>query len=129
MPDKKKDFFFPTYLEAVLALAEVHQVYRGRPVALHVQAEVARELDVVHVDLLAEVALEGHVRLELGGQRGGVARQGGVEVRLQPDHLPGLLDDLGHVRRRGAARRGALQALGPGNGNKRLVKSRENKMN
>jgi hypothetical protein len=33
-----------------------------------VEAEMLHELDVVHVDLLAEVALESHVRLELAAQ-------------------------------------------------------------
>ena len=51
------------------------------------EVEMLHELDIVHEDLLADVALEGHVGLELGLQELGLALQRGVEVGLQLDQL------------------------------------------
>ena len=45
----------------------------NEPFFLNVEMEMHHELDVVHEDLPADVALEGHVRLELCGQHFGLA--------------------------------------------------------
>jgi hypothetical protein len=55
-------------LVAVLALGQIRQVNGGGAVALHVQVQVLHELNVVHEHLLADVALERHVRLEFSLQ-------------------------------------------------------------
>jgi hypothetical protein len=55
-------------LVAVLALGQIRQVNGGGAVALHVQVQVLHELDVVHEHLLADVALERHVRLKFSLQ-------------------------------------------------------------
>lgn len=44
------------------------QINGAGSLGLDVEAEVLHELNVVHVDLLAEVALERHVSLELAAQ-------------------------------------------------------------
>ena len=54
--------------ERVLALVEVGQVGGCGLVRVSMQTEVPHEVDVVHEGLLAEVALERHVGLELAGE-------------------------------------------------------------
>jgi hypothetical protein len=66
-------------LVTVLALRQIRQIDGGGPIRLHMQVEMLHELDVVHEDLLADVALEGHVRLELRLQELGLALQVGLK--------------------------------------------------
>ena len=60
-------------LVSVKTLSEIYldsyQVNGGAgSIRLNVKAEMLHELDVVHINFLAQVALERHVSLELAGQ-------------------------------------------------------------
>ena len=95
-------------LVAVFALGEIRQIDGRGPIRLHMQVEMLHELDVVHEDLLADVALEGHVGLELRLQELGLALERGVEVGLQLHQL------LRHLNNNstGLAQRSAVKGSG-----------------
>ena len=56
------------HLEAILALAQVREIDGRRPIGFHVKTQMFHEFHVVHKELLAQVTLERHVRLELTSQ-------------------------------------------------------------